>query len=200
MRALDWMRNHLLVTALCFVIVTALTALSGVGLVVWLVAAVATSGTASTLFQALLVVFLGGALVGTLLSLLSLVGVGYGLHDRASEAVRRGQAWLTERAAAAERRSLLARLVGVSDLAASVDTRSPSARVDDRVDRLKRRYAQGAISEREFERRVGAVIADGGTASERDVGTDERLADVTADLYAGATANGRRAAEPEREV
>lgn len=183
MQVLARARDNLVATALCFVALVALTAASGFGLLVWALVALASGGTGWVL-DLLLVGLLAGVTLGSALSVLSLAGVCYGLCTRVSAAFRRTGTRVAVRAEAVERRSFVARLLGVSDLVAAVDPRSPSTRAVDRVEYLKAEYVSGALSEAEFERRVRETLTVEGRDIDR-AGPDDARHGTVGDRVSG---------------
>jgi len=173
MGPLDWARNHPLATAACCVASAAVTAVSAVGIVVWL--AFALLGDGGVLFALLGVLLFGGLVLGPPLSVLALAGLGYGVTARFAAAIPHPGTRIARTAEAAERRSPLARLVGLSDLTAPVDGRSERDRVEDRLDRLKAQYVADELSEREFEQRVSTVLAGTDSALDRESFIEARL-------------------------
>lgn len=151
-------RDHLLATAVLSVVLVALTMASAFGVVVLVVVAVL-SGGAGLPLDLLMALSVGGVVLGVPLSTVSVVGVAYGVVVRLAARLTHPGTWVTRRAEALERRSLVARLVGLSDRVAAVDPRSPRGRVEDRLDRLKTRYVTGEVSLFELERLVGETLA-----------------------------------------
>jgi len=159
MSVIAWVRDNPLGTLVCFLLVATLTAASWFGVVVWSVAALATGG-ASVPFQLLFLLLLGAMVVGSALTVASLVGLVYGLLSRAWDAAAAAGREVARGAEAVERRSPLARVVGLSDLTGPVDPRSRAAKVEDRLDRVKARYVEGELSMAEFERRIRDVLGE----------------------------------------
>lgn len=160
MHVFAWVRDNLLATFVCFLLVATVTGLSTVGVAAWSVAALATGGSSGVVFDLLLLLLLGGVVVGTALSVASLVGLAYGLVARAGAALSEAGTRLARRVDDLERRNVFARTVGLSDLTASVDGRSRVDRAQERLDCVKARYVEGDLSESEFERRLGEVLGE----------------------------------------
>jgi hypothetical protein len=163
MRVFDWMRDHLLATVVCYLVVVAVTAVSAVGIGVWFLAALVTGGSTGALLNGVLAVLLATLLGGTVAAFLSLVGIGFGLYARAASTV----AWLDD---------ALARWTGVltgygaAFRSAAADAVEPTAShpgatdATTGLDRLKAKYVQGSLSDHEFERRVRDLLGRSGGA------------------------------------
>jgi len=175
----DWTSDHLLATVALALLFGTVAVVSVLGVAGWLLLALLGVGAASTL-GSLLPLFVLGVVVGAPGTLLALVGAVVGLTSRASSAVRGER---TQRLASyLERESTLARFVGVADLVERFDDRDPEERADQRIDRLKQRYVDGELTEREFERRTRRVLDEEGVGREGALGPDiDRLLDEDRD-------------------
>jgi len=180
MRVLAWMRDHLLATVVCYLVVVAVTVVSGFGIAVWLLAALVTGGSTGALLDGALAVLLVTLLGGTSVALLSLVGIGFGVYARAVTAVSWADDAFAQGVEIATPYGDRLRSV-VADVAEPPDSHpgSTSAPTDaptvtpTGLDRLKAAYVEGTLSEREFERRVRDVLGDGGERI--DDGATDRL-------------------------
>jgi hypothetical protein len=66
-------------------------------------------------------------------------------------------------------------LLGLDDYVDRLDDRSPDARAEDRVERLKEAYVAGEIDDREFERRVEELVGDADVDPDRVLSLRERV-------------------------
>lgn len=186
-----------------FVALVGLTVASAFGLVVWSVVALVAGDTGFVL-DLLLLALLAGVVAGGTAAVLSFLALCYGVWVRVSTALRRSGARIQRRAEALERRNLLFRLVGLSDVVASLDPRSPRTRAEDRVDLLKHEYVSGTLTERAFERRVGEVLGASGHEDDPGSSVDDRVRRLQAaewrraDVDHAARPDGRhRGREPD---
>jgi len=180
MELTQWARDHVpaaVVVALAF---AALSAVSLVGATGWLVLAALEVGAASTL-GTLLPLFALGTVLGVPLTVAAAVvaAVGVTAHVSAvATANYRAASARLGRAASTVERHPLARLLGVAALVENVDTRSAEQRADDRIERLKQRYVDGALSEWELEERTRLVLDEEGVPRESPSSLDDRLRDA----------------------
>jgi hypothetical protein len=157
----EWAETRLLLlSTLCLLFGTVLT-VSVLGIAGWLVAALflgARSGVASVL-AGYLPWFVLGVVAGLPLTVVASVGIAAGLFSKATGARgSRTNRLVREAARFAERHHDGARMLGLSEYAAKVDTRTDTERARDELDRLKERYVDGDLSEAEYERRLQAVL------------------------------------------
>jgi len=139
----------LLALVLALVVLTCLlVAVVAVGAVT----ALASLSAPLSVFLANVVPYVAGAAILGVLELVVVVALAWTLVKRVDIDVRGGR--LESLADHAERHSDLARKVGL----ASLVERPPERKREDALDALKRRYADGKIDEREFERRLGRLL------------------------------------------
>ncbi|MFB6140939.1 MAG: SHOCT domain-containing protein [Halosimplex sp.] len=178
MRLSDWARDHLLATVALALAFGTLTAVSVLGVAAWTLWALLSAPGAATL-GSLLPLFLVGLVVGVPVTAVSTLAAAVGLASRASAAASARAAVAGTRLGQAvsyvEHESVTARLVGLSALVETVDTRSADERVDDRIERLKDRYVEGELSEYEFERRTQRILDEEGVHRDRSSSLDDQF-------------------------
>ncbi|QLH81809.1 SHOCT domain-containing protein [Halosimplex pelagicum] len=173
-------RNHVPAAVVLALAFAALSAVSVAGATGWVVLAALEVGTASTL-GTLLPLFALGTVLGLPLTVAAAVVAAVGVAAHVSSVVtakRRAASTRLGQVASRIERHPLARLLGVAALVEDIDTRSPERRADDRIERLKDRYVDGALSEWELEERTRIVLDEEGVPSRRPSGLDDRLRDA----------------------
>ena len=170
-------RDHVATAAALAVAFAALSTVSLVGATGWLVLAALEVGAASTL-ATLLPLFALGTVLGVPLTVATgvVAAVGVAAHvSAAAAAKRRAASTRLGQVASVIERHPLARLLGVAALVEDLDARSPERRADDRIERLKARYVDGALSEWELEERTEIVLDEEGVCSDRPSAIDDQL-------------------------
>lgn len=127
-----------------------LVAVVGVG--AW--SALVSLGAPFEVFLANVLPWAVGAAVLGIVEFALLAGVAYLLVERADLSVRGRGGRLQTFAEQVESHNTLARSLGLS----SVLEPSPERKREDALDTLKRRYADGEVSDEEFERRLGRLL------------------------------------------
>ncbi|ELZ22703.1 hypothetical protein C475_16416 [Halosimplex carlsbadense 2-9-1] len=177
MELTHWARDHVPAATALAVAFAALSAVSLAGATGWLVLAALEVGAASTL-ATLLPLFALGTVLGVPLTVAAAVVAAIGAVAHVSAlavAKRRAASTRLGQVASRVERNPLARLLGVAALVEDFDTRSPERRADDRIERLKARYVDGALSEWELEERTGIVLDEEGVPRESPSSLDDRL-------------------------
>ncbi|QLH77868.1 SHOCT domain-containing protein [Halosimplex rubrum] len=170
-------RNHVPAAAVLALAFAALSTVSVAGATGWLVLAALEVGAASTL-ATLLPLFALGTVLGVPLTVAAAVVAAVGTAARVSAAAaakRRAASTRLGLAASRVERHPLARLLGIATLVEDLDSRSPERRADDRIERLKARYVDGAFSEWELEERTRIVLDEEGVPRERASTIDDEL-------------------------
>jgi hypothetical protein len=166
MRIFAWMRDHLLATVVCYLTVVAVTVLSGIGIAVWLVAVLLVGGSTGVLLHGVLAVLIATLLVGSVVAFVSLVGIGFGLYARVSRAVTWADETLLRVTDIVRTTGSMVRSVA-ADVAAPPESHPGATGGLSRLDRVKAAYVKGALSEREFERRVDDHLDAAGREADR---------------------------------
>lgn len=143
---------------------TTASAVGAVGLSGWALATLFAVAPAIETLTPLLPWFVAGVVLGTPLALVGFGGLALAVIRGTMSARER----LRRRAgrAAAEYEDELAAL-GLAEYVERLDDRSPEARAEDRIERLKEAYVAGDVDDREFERRVEALIDEDGIDPDR---------------------------------
>lgn len=177
--------DNLFATVGVFVVATTLALISAAGVAVWLVLALLGGAVAET-FGTLLPIFAVAGLISAPLAAAALVAVGYGLVVRTSavigatfqDQVDGAARWVGRTARRFERRSALARVLDLSPVVESLDSRTPEERAQDRIERLKAGYVADHLSEFELERRIRRVLVDEDVSRDQVTTLDVELADA----------------------
>ena len=186
MQLTDWTRENLLATVAIFLAVATLTAVSAGGAVLWGLLALLGGGPVADAFETVLPVFVVGLLVGLPLTVVALVGVGYGLVSRlvvevstaVSDVGAVGARAVGRTARRVERRASIPGILALAAVADAVDPRSPETRARDRIERLQSWYVDGRLSEFEFERRLRSVLDDEEVSREQFTTLDHQIAEA----------------------
>lgn len=171
MGALDWASEHVLASVVLFLAFGSVLAMALLGIAGWF-ALLLLTGSGGPL-GSLLWLLVAATIVSLPLTVVTGVFAAVGLAARASSAVSGDRA--KQVASYLERESEVARAVGLSSVVERFDSRTPEARADDRIDRLKERYVDGKLTDTEFERRIREVVDQEGVDRDRSSVIDDQL-------------------------
>lgn len=151
--------------------------MSVLGIAGWLFLAVFVvggDGAAGTL-ASMLPVFIVGLVLSLPVALVGLVGAVAGLLSRAAKATGRSSERVHKVARFADRHSETARFLGLSDVVADLDTRTPEERDDDRIDELKQQHVDGELAEAELERKIRRIHDEEGVDQRDASSLDQQI-------------------------
>lgn len=148
------------------------SAVGTVGLLGWGLATLFGVVRAVETLTPLLLPFAAAVVLGVPLAVVGFGGVAVALVGRAVTARER----LRRRAGrVAESYESELALLGLEDVVDRLDGRSPDARAEERVERLKAAYVADEIDDREFERRVEELVAEEDVDPNRVLSLRERV-------------------------
>lgn len=148
------------------------SAVGAVGLLGWGVATLFAVGPAVETLTPMLAWFVVGLALGVPLTVVGFGGVAAALVGE----VRTARDRLRRRVGrVADDHQTELRLLGLGEWADRLDGRSPDARAEDRVERLKAAYVADEIDDREFERRVEELVREEDVDPNRVLSLRERV-------------------------